>query len=109
MRACPAHDMRSLGASLYHLYTDEPLFLCTGEGRMDKQLSRLEKVRNSLARNLLSQLLCKDPLKRPGPARFLFHLFMTGKLSARLLGQPHEFHIFLSYRVDSDLEHAERL
>ena len=61
------------------------------------------------ARHLLSLLLYKDPAKRPSATHVLDHPFISGKSPARMQGDKAEFDIFLSYRVDSDSKHVEKL
>ncbi len=68
------------------------------------------KVSDKLARNLLSQLLVKDPKKRAiHMLQALHHPFISGKKVARMVGQTAEFDVFISYRVASDALHAELL
>jgi hypothetical protein len=71
--------------------------------------SLLASVPDVLARNLLGQLLHKDPTKRPSLARALQHPFFTGQKSTRLLGDVAEWDVFISYRVASDAKIAEAL
>ena len=79
------------------------LFDWTGEFRN----RRLKKVSDPYARNLLSRLLMKDASKRPDTSHVLAHPFLTGKRSARMIGEEAEYDIFLFYRVISDLRHCE--
>ena len=62
-----------------------------------------------MARNLLGQMLHKDPLQRPTLARVLAHTFVSGKKVARLVGEKPKYDVFLSYRVASDAHHVEKL
>ena len=62
-----------------------------------------------MGRNLLSQMLHKDPLQRPTLARVLAHPFLSGKKVARLVGDKPIYDVFLSYRVASDAHHVEKL
>ena len=62
-----------------------------------------------MARNLLAQMLHKDPLQRPTLARVLAHTFVSGKKVARLVGEKPKYDVFLSYRVASDSQHVEKL
>ena len=39
----------------------------------------------------------------------LAHPFLTGRKAARMIGESAEFDVFISYRVQSDLEHAEMI
>eukprot|EP01030_Chromulinospumella_sphaerica_P034607 gene34607-biopygen20653 len=63
-------------------------------------------VVDPLARNLLSQMLMKDPAKRPTLARILEHPFVTGRQVSRSVGEIAEFDVF---RVWSDASHVEYL
>jgi len=102
--------------------TGEPLFLSNDEDNIDTKnmkllfewpewlkLEKLAKITNTLARNLVSQLLSKLPLKRPATDKILDHPFLSGKKAARLVGEQAEFDVFLSYRVSSDAMHVELL
>lgn len=122
LHAAFSYDMWALGAILYNLFTDETLFHTTSFGLMDdNQLQllydwtdsfkseRLSKIKNPEARNLVSRLLSKDPTSRPDASHVLAHPFLTGRRSARMVGEPPEYDIFLSYRVDSDFKFAEDL
>ena len=70
---------------------------------------RIDLIKDSLARNLISQMLTKDPTRRPLMSQVLAHPFFTGRHTARLVGMAPEFDVFISYRVASDAHHAERL
>ena len=98
--ADPSFDMWSLGATLFHLFTGQPLLLADDEGNTNvHQLQllhdwtdefkseRLDCVRDKSARNLLSRLLTKDPKKRPDVAHVLAHPFFTGRKAARMVGE----------------------
>ena len=65
------------------------------------------EISNLEARNLVSQMLTKDPMKRPRMSQVLAHPFLTGRKAPRMLGESTEFDVFISYSVQSDLEHAE--
>jgi hypothetical protein len=67
-----------------------------------KDFSRANSQSPSLARNLVSQLLSKDPSRRPLMDQVLDHPFLSGRSAPRLLGQDAEFDVFISYRVRSD-------
>jgi len=66
------------------------------------------------ARNLLAQMLHKDPHQRPSLARVLAHPFLSGKKVTRLVGEQPKYDVFLSYRVAADgkdtaNKHVEKL
>ena len=116
-------DMWALGALLYFLCTGSPLFQLTVEDNIfhshDLRLlynfddafayDLFEKVTDRYARNLISTLLNKDPSKRPDSSRVLSHPFITGRSCARLIGEVAAYDVFLSYRVNSDADHANRI
>ena len=112
--ASPSYDLWSLGVLFFELCTGEPLFLADEEGNIDEddlmllrswsnelKMKKLAKVKDPVARHLLSQLLTKDPTKRPSAKRVLTHPFITGKKAffQRLTGESAEYDVFLSYRV----------
>lgn len=68
---------------------------------------RLSSINDKLARNLVSNLLNKDPLRRPSMTQVLNHPFLTGKIPTRMIGERPEFDVFLSYRVASDSHHVK--
>ena len=127
--AHPSFDIWSLGVILYQMCNIEvkPLF----EGGQDDNLSsdkndtvslwtvyewkvevkaqRLAKVKDPAFRNLIGQLLSKDPAKRPTASRILAHPALTGKSVTRMVGEQTMYDIFLSYRVASDSHHLEKL
>ena len=70
---------------------------------------QVDLISDSLARNLISQMLTKDPARRPLMSQVLAHPFFTGRSSARLVGFDPEYDVFISYRVASDAHHAEQL
>ena len=55
------------------------------------------------------QMLTRDPSKRPHMSQVLAHPFLSGKKATRLLGETAEFDVFLSYRKQSDENHAQLL
>ena len=120
--AHPAQDMWSLGVVLFHLCSGEALFHANDEDMLDDhrlfrlalwtdeyKSSCLDKVEDPLARNLISQLLHKNPEKRPTAQRVLDHPFLSGKTVFRMVGQSPEYDVFLSYRVATESIIAERL
>ena len=122
-------DVWSLGCVLYHLTSENANPLMHGGQNDNLSLDpldgdnlwqlmqwsdelksrKLSKVSNSSARNLLSLMLHKNPMRRPSITRILSHPFLSGKHVVRLAGDAAEFDIFLSYRVNSDVNHAETL
>ena len=126
--ACPAHDLWSLGVVFYQIACNVPLFLCDGEGNIgDSDLrilaawsdaikaEKLSRIKNSLARNLLSIMLNKNPQRRPAIEVVLRHPFLSFHRTTRpeiiIMGEAmkQEFDVFISYRVATDLPHVELL
>ena len=120
--AAIAHDVWSLGVILFQMCTGEPLFLANDEDNIDEgnleilfefseefKAKKMKKIKDTKARNLIGQLLNKDPKKRPGMNLIAIHPFITGKSAARMVGEEAEFDVFISYRVASDAAHVERL
>ncbi len=127
LMADPSFDVWSLGCILYQMCNADvrPLF----QGGQDDNLSldpseddnlfllaewstalkarKLQRVVDPLARNLLSQMLQKDPRRRPTIMRILAHPFISNKHVARMFGEKPDFDVFISYRVASDADHAE--
>ena len=117
--ASPAHDLWSLGVIIYQLSVNATLLLCDVDGNADEtslrdlaqwddmyKVEKLRRIQNKYAQNLVSQLLSKDPAKRPSIKHVLAHPFLTGAHAARLGGEIPEFDVFLSYRVASDVQHC---
>ena len=117
-----SYDTWSLGVVLFELCAGIPLFLANSEDNVlvenlldlyaftDKYKNkRMLEIQNLEARNLVSQMLMKDPYKRPRMPQVLAHPFLTGRKAPRMLGETADFDVFISYRVQSDLEHAEML
>ena len=129
LMAHPSFDVWSLGCILYQMCTADvkPLFqggqddnllglhkgvdnlFALAEWSHELKADKLADVPNQLARNLLSQMLHKDPLQRPTLARVLAHSFLSGKNVARMVGDQAKYDVFLSYRVASDKQHLEKL
>jgi len=119
LTAHPSFDVWSLGCILYQMCTTDvkPLF----QGGQDDNLvgvrkgmdnlfvlsewnshiksEKLSEINDKSARNLLSQMLHKNPARRPTLSRLLAHPFLSGKKVARLIGEKPTYDIFLSYRV----------
>ena len=70
---------------------------------------QIDLIKDSLARNLIAQMLTKYPARRPLMSQVLAHPFFTGRNTVRLVGMAPEFDVFISYRVASDAHHAEQL
>jgi serine/threonine protein kinase len=130
VEASIAHDMWSLGAVMYELFTNETLFHgnsvsdnidqdelpILAEWTDEIKFKKLLKVPNisvtndsnqpNYARNLLSLLLMKNPAARPRSiSHVLAHpLFHDGNKPGRLLGEPAKYDFFLSYRVSAALD-----
>ena len=129
LTAHPSFDVWSLGCILYQMCTADVKLLFQGgqddnvvgvhkgvdnlfalaEWSPELKADKLADVPDKLARNLLSQMLHKDPLQRPSLARVLAHSFLSGKKVARLVGEKPKYDVFLSYRVASDSQHVEKL
>ena len=71
--------------------------------------SKVKEIPDSQARNLVAQMLTKDPSKRPSLAQIKLHPFFTGGKVARLTGETAVFDVFISYRVQSDLALARMI
>ena len=128
--AHPSFDIFSLGCILYQLCNKDVLPLFQGnqddnlraedmgsdndlwslyEWSIDLKTKKLSAIDDPVARNLLSQMLHKDPLLRPTIPRLLAHPFLSSKSVARMIGDQAEYDVFLSYRVASDSHHVEKM
>ena len=100
----------------------EPLFLSSYDNMLDSTVLRLlydwedtlkaeklAKITNVKARNMVSRLLCKDPVQRMSITAALAHPFVTGTAPVRMVGDAPKFDVFISYRVASDVRYAQRL
>jgi hypothetical protein len=129
LTAHPSFDVWSLGCILYQMVTPDVRQLFQG-GRDDSlpddpteednlraladwsddlKQKKLSRVADGKARNLLSQMLHKDPRHRASLARVLAHPFLSGQRVARMVGEKPRFDVFLSYRVAADAPHVETL
>jgi serine/threonine protein kinase len=71
---------------------------------------RLDKISDLIARNLVSQMLTRDPTKRPSMSQILAHPFLSGNnIRTRQLGAAPEYDVFICYQSSSsyDSEHAK--
>ena len=75
----------------------------------DFKNTMLDTISETSARNLISQMLTKNPARRPLMSQVLAHPFFTGHHTARMVGMDPEYDVFISYRVTSDAHHAEQL
>ena len=128
--AHPSFDVWSLGGILYQMCTPDVRLLFQG-GRDDNlsidsadndslwnlaewnetaKTRKLDKIPNTLVRNLLSQMLVMDPHKRASLERIRMHPFLSNNAKVvRLVGDRPKMQVFLSYRVSSDSQHVEKL
>jgi hypothetical protein len=144
LRAQPSFDIWSLGVILYQLCSqdavslfqagqDDNLLSNDENDAIDEDLQRdslrslwrwsdqtkkrkLALIPDPMARNLISLMLMKDPIRRPTISRILAHPFLSGntknlaRSSTTEIGDSYdapEFDCFLSYRVATDLQLVE--
>ena len=114
-----SHDVWSLGMVMYELCAGIKFFLQDDEDNIDDdsmlelyrfkndyKQKKLSKITDMTARNLVSQMLTKDPTKRPTIDQILDHPFLSGKKVSRMVGEEAAFDVFISYRVKADLQIA---
>ena len=120
IRASPSLDMWALGCVYYLLCSGSTLFQATVQDQIsnisdfetlydwseETKNRKLDLIQNKLARNMVSMLLNKIPMKRPTASRLLQHPFFTGRNSVRMMGDAARWDVFISYRVDSDFDIA---
>lgn len=120
--ASPAHDVWALGCILFELCSGMKLFSPDDEDNIDEdqmedlclftddfKRRKTNKISDLTARNLISQLLTRDPHRRPNMSAVLAHPFLSGNKAPRLPGESAEFDVFISYRVASDSNNAVEL
>ena len=126
--AHPAHDLWALGVVFYQIACNVSLFLCDGDGNVGEadlrvlaewsdatKSEKLAKIKNPLARNMLSIMLNRDPKRRPTVATILRHPFLSFHRATKpniVVGGEtltQDFDVFISYRVATDLPHVELL
>ena len=119
-------DMWSFGVLFFFLCSGETLFPCTVEDKLDAtalaaladwnddlKFQRLAKVSDPLARNLILQLLSKDPNRRPNARDALKHPFFTHAvedattsssidLPFRFQGMTSKFDVCICFRALTD-------
>jgi serine/threonine protein kinase len=120
----PSQDIWALGLVFYELVTGVQAFLANkNDNIVDKGVYAklhdfteyfkksvlLSRVKDPNIKNLISQMLNKDPLKRPYAQQIIAHPYFSGNKATRMIGDEPEFDIFISYRVASDASHAQIL
>jgi hypothetical protein len=122
VKADPSYDIWCFGVLMYFMCMKENLWLENISGDIREQdLVRLgqwtthykskvlSRISNPNARNLIAQLLSKDPTMRPSATRILAHPFISGRSVARMVGEDAAYDVFISYRVKSEKEFAAAL
>ena len=95
-----SHDSWSFGVVLFELCAGIPLFLANSEDNIlsegmldlysftDKfKRKRLQEITNVEARNLVAQILMKNPIKRPHMKQIMAHPFLSGHQAPRMVGE----------------------
>ena len=75
----------------------EDSLVALGQWTTKTKRRKLSHIKDPLARNLLSQILRKEPLQRLSLARILSHPFLSGHEAIRLPEQPAEFDVYVVY------------
>jgi serine/threonine protein kinase len=119
--AHPSFDVWALACILYQMCHPDvrPLFQATNDDTLGLDPSgdcltsllewtdltkqeKLAQITDDKARNLLAQMLTKDPEKRPSLARVLTHPFLSKKEGMRMVGDQPTYDVFISYRVATE-------
>jgi serine/threonine protein kinase len=126
--AHPSYDVWSLGCVMYQLLSVDslPLFV-TGKGDNlstvaatdcdvedniwsliqwtdELKMRKLNRIQDPLARNLISQMLHKDPRMRPTLSRVLAHPFLSLRNVPRLLGEKAQYDVYISHRYTGEAD-----
>jgi hypothetical protein len=114
VKAEVSHDSWSYGVVLFELFTGKKLLFADCDDNIDMtdlfdvyhftrvfKQRKLQTIEDTFARNLVSQLLNKDPTLRPNMKQVLAHPFLSGRTAPRMLGEEAEFDVFISYRFVS--------
>ena len=119
-----AHDMWAFGMTLYNMCAGVSFFRANNEDNLDRsqlielaswdedvKRNRLKEVKDKHARALLYRVLSSDWQRRPKSwEHVLAHPFLNkDKKPARMEGEEALWDVFISYRVASDVFHAETI
>lgn len=123
-------DVWSLGCILYQLCNEDvvPLWQCDksdnfclgsdGDANMQAlfswgdeiKMQKLSRISDPIAANLISQMLTRDPTKRPTLERVLAHPFLSGRDKVvRLVGQRSIYDVFLACHKSIDRQIVEAI